>query len=237
MQRQICSTFAINTSVCSSERPGFNAALMGQFKVELGGVPLNLNSHVAQSVFAYLALNAGKALRREKLAGLFWPELMDTKARCQLRHTLWRIRKAINACGYDGFAFIPEDALHIQFHTGPGFQLDVATVLQPITAHHSSNDVIAQLAPYDELLPGFNGSHDEWTSEWQYRLDQVYAYKGLLLIDRLIREGRCLDALEWGGRLMVASPHMEPVRQKMAVAFQGLADQWQLHWPTARVAP
>ena len=37
----------------------------------------------------------GTSYRREKLAGMFWPDTTEEKARAYLRHELWRIRKAL----------------------------------------------------------------------------------------------------------------------------------------------
>jgi len=233
--QQSCSVIEPNLRR-SMEWPALKVTLLGQFGLALEGVPVHLNSQVAQSVFAYLALNAHKALRREKLAGIFWPEMPDVNARGQLRHTVWRIRKAITASGFDGFAFIPENTFHIQFCVGPDYELDVAALLQPVTRLNSTNDLLTQLVAYDELLPGFNTPRDEWICEWHYRLEQIYTCKALQLIDRLIHEGRHHEALEWGSRLMRTSPHLEPVQHKMVQAFQGLASQWHLPWPVTPAA-
>jgi hypothetical protein len=45
--------------------------LLGQFNIVAEGQPLELPSRPAQSLLAYLALHAGTAQRREKLAGMF----------------------------------------------------------------------------------------------------------------------------------------------------------------------
>ena|SRR5215216_6197296 len=49
----------------------------------------------SQSLFAYLILSAGTSHRREKLAGLLWPHSLEETARDNLRHALWRVRKAL----------------------------------------------------------------------------------------------------------------------------------------------
>ena len=91
----------------------------------------------------------------------FWPDLPEANARNQLRHALWRIRKAIGECGYDSLVFVPEDTLHVRLHIGLGYQLDVADLLQPITSAYSTEAMMAKLSQYDELLPGFTGPNDE----------------------------------------------------------------------------
>jgi DNA-binding SARP family transcriptional activator len=42
-----------------------------------------------------MILSAGTSHRREKLAGLLWPDLTEENARDYLRHGLWKLRKAI----------------------------------------------------------------------------------------------------------------------------------------------
>jgi DNA-binding SARP family transcriptional activator len=69
--------------------------VLGTFEARLDGSRVVLASRPAQSLLAYLALTAGTAHRREKLAGLLWPDAEEDNARSNLRHALWRIRKAI----------------------------------------------------------------------------------------------------------------------------------------------
>jgi DNA-binding SARP family transcriptional activator len=58
---------------------------LGQFRVEVDRQPVAIPSRPAQSLFAYLALNSGIVHRREKLAGLLWPDSSDEHARAYLR--------------------------------------------------------------------------------------------------------------------------------------------------------
>ena len=78
--------------------------LLGAFDVKRAGKPVTISSRPAQSLFAYLILSAGTAHRREKLAGLLWPDSTEESARDYLRHGLWRIRKAIEAAPARGKA-------------------------------------------------------------------------------------------------------------------------------------
>ena len=73
--------------------------LLGQFKLQAcvqqaDDQPIELPSRPAQSLLAYLALNAGVTQRREKLANLLWPDTSESNARSYLRQALWRIRKS-----------------------------------------------------------------------------------------------------------------------------------------------
>jgi WD40 repeat protein/DNA-binding SARP family transcriptional activator len=60
-----------------------------------GGVEIVVSADKARALLAYLAVNAGQAQRREKLAGLLWPGFTDASARTNLRRALSDLRQAI----------------------------------------------------------------------------------------------------------------------------------------------
>jgi DNA-binding SARP family transcriptional activator len=62
------------------------------FEVRLAGIPVeSFKSDKTRALLAYLAMEAGLPLRRESLAGLFWPLKSEQQARhslCQALHTI-----------------------------------------------------------------------------------------------------------------------------------------------------
>src|SRR5512134_517844 len=115
--------------------------LLGQFDVRLDGKRVVIPSRSGQSLLAYLALTAGTAHRREKLAGTLWPDTTDENARKNLRQELWRIRKALPA-GRNGEAhhYLLADEFTIAFNREADYWLDIAMLersasdLQSLTA-------------------------------------------------------------------------------------------------------
>src|SRR5262245_8595727 len=71
--------------------------LLGGFQVRLGPEPQTVPTRKAQALLAYLALHAGQAHSREKLATLLWGNSGDTQARDSLRHALVHLRRALGA--------------------------------------------------------------------------------------------------------------------------------------------
>jgi DNA-binding SARP family transcriptional activator len=69
--------------------------LLGKFEVRVDSRLVELPLRTVQSLLAYLLLNVGTDQRREQVAGLIWPDMTDAKAKDNLRHTLWVIRKAL----------------------------------------------------------------------------------------------------------------------------------------------
>ena len=131
--------------------------LLGKFEVQHGGKLITISSRHAQSLFAYLILSAGTPHRREKLAGLLWPDSLEETARDNLRHALWRVRKALEAAS--STRFLQTDDLTISFKTTPDYWLDTAE-LQKRNENVSIEELIAMLSEdQGELLPGF---FDDW---------------------------------------------------------------------------
>ena len=134
--------------------------LLGQFDILNDGKRVVIPARAGQSLFAYLVLNAGASHRREKLAGLVWPDTLDETARRNLRQQLWLIRKALVAPQSATADFLRVDEMSIAFDPQADFWLDVAQLSRPLTADDELNDLLSKLALYrGELLPGF---YDDW---------------------------------------------------------------------------
>lgn len=201
--------------------------MLSQFVVEVDGVRLEWTSRVAQSLFAYLALHMGKPIRREKLAGIFWPDQSERAARCQLRHALWRIRQIFAQQGLDSYLFLPEDALCITL-CSPEWWIDVVDLLCSTHSKQPVEKLIADLATHGEFLPGFSGAWDEWTSDWRRRVDHGFLCKGMHLIDQLMQTGRHYEALDWGMRLLQVDYDIDLVQHKLAEAVSGMGERWKI---------
>src|ERR1041385_4531249 len=93
--------------------------LLGTFSVRHKNHQINIASRPAQSLFAYLILTDGTAHRRERLAGMLWPDSLEETARDNLRHALWRMRKALETASATGFLQV--DDLTIKFESSSDY--------------------------------------------------------------------------------------------------------------------
>ena len=155
--------------------------LLGQFDVRVDGRRVTITTRAAQSLLAYLALTAGTSQRREKLAGMLWPEISEEAARKNLRHELWRIRKAISSQQAAGSEYLVADELTLRFNREAEYWLDVTQL------ERSALDLqalIANLSLYQgELLPGF---YDEWITLERERVQAVFEARMEQLLEQLI---------------------------------------------------
>ena len=70
--------------------------LLGSFRATLDGEPVTFGWDRIRALLAYLATESDHAHRRERLAGLLWPERPESKARHDLRQALFDLRRAID---------------------------------------------------------------------------------------------------------------------------------------------
>jgi len=198
--------------------------LLGTFDVKAGRKPVSLNSRPAQSLFAFLALNAGTAFRREKLAGQIWPEATEVQARDYLRHALWRVRKALQAAS--AAKHLLADDLTISFDNTPSFWLDAAA-LREVSEAAPVDELIAVLSAYNgELLPGF---YDEWVVLERENLQAAYERKVVCLLERLQETRRWADILNWAEKWIALG-------QKPEAAYRYLMSAHAAHGDMAKVA-
>src|SRR5512138_2174897 len=116
--------------------------MLGQFEVVRDGKRIAIPTRNAQSLFAYLVLNMGKTHRRERLAGLLWPDSIEDNARSNLRHELWRLRKALES---EGEVYFDADDLTIAFNPPGEYFLDVRVLESAILESSTANGLIEAL--------------------------------------------------------------------------------------------
>ncbi len=193
--------------------------LLGQFRVELHGAPVEITARPAQSLFAYLLLNP-MAQRRERLAGLLWPDSSEANARRNLRQALWQIRRAL---GDAAETLLLVDEITLAFNTECDYWLDVERIAAPVEENATADELMQMVSVYDgELLPGF---YDEWVQLEREQIQAQFERKLNLLLERLVATQRWADVLDWGERWIALGYTPEPAYRALMVAHAGLGDQ------------
>ena len=76
--------------------PALRLFLLGTLEIQYDGQQLpKPPTQKSQSLFAYLALHRHRPQPREHLAGMFWGERPERKARRSLTTALWQIRRSL----------------------------------------------------------------------------------------------------------------------------------------------
>ncbi|HSR20384.1 MAG TPA: BTAD domain-containing putative transcriptional regulator, partial [Anaerolineales bacterium] len=194
--------------------------LFGGFEIRSDGGLIPLSTRLAQSLFSYLILNSGTPHRREKLAGLFWPDSTEQRARASLRHELWRIRKALAAGGLQGVLVCND--LTIAFDASADCGLDVMQLKQ-LGDGAASSELIRGLSVYrGELLPGF---YDDWLVVEREHLHLLFERRVLQLLGLLQVEKRWPETVDWAERWLSLSQQPEAAYQALMTAYAGLGDR------------
>lgn len=192
--------------------------LLGQFDVRVDGKKVLIPSRSAQSLLAFLILSPGTAHRREKLAGLLWPEVPDETARKNLRHELWRLRKTL-ASPDSVTAYILPDELALTFNPDAPYWLDVA---QLATAAADTPSLVTALGLYrGELLPGL---YDDWITLERERVRSVFDTKIDHLLQALIADKQWDAVIEWAEKWIALGHTPEPAFRALMVAHSALGD-------------
>ncbi|MGZ9235223.1 MAG: tetratricopeptide repeat protein [Anaerolineales bacterium] len=193
--------------------------MLGTFNVIYKDKVVSIASRPAQSLFAYLILNAGTSHRREKLAGLLWPDSLEETARDNLRHALWRVRKALEAGA--STRFLHGDDRSISFKAAEEYWLDVAQ-LEQLGDDSSADELIHALSEYHgELLPGF---YEEWVVLEREHVASIFEHQMARLMSLLQEEKRWLDILDWAERWIKLGQKPEPAYRALMSAHAAKGD-------------
>lgn len=104
---------------------------LGKFNLQADDHPIELLSRPAQSLVAYLVLDAGVAHRREELASLLWPETAESNARSYLQQALRRIRKSFSSGFLNWEDYLQIDDISVCFKLDADYWLDVNLFVNP----------------------------------------------------------------------------------------------------------
>ena len=133
--------------------------LLGGFALRsAGGGDLALSTRKDRLLLAYLALNAGRPLARDRLAGLLWGDRGETQARDSLRQSLAAIRQAFRQVGLDP---ITSERDSVSFDV-TGIEIDAIAVER--LAREASTRAQAAAQYRGALLDGIDGVTPEFES-------------------------------------------------------------------------
>lgn len=194
--------------------PMLSAKLLGRFELNLDTQPVALPSRAAQSLAAYLLLHPGDRHRREKLAGVLWPDSPEANARNYLRQALWHLRQAL-----------PDTFLHTDRMT-IGWQTDAAWRLDVDQLRHPGQDDIKSLAVAvevyaGELLPGF---YEEWVLRERERLAALYDERIARLLELLLAVNEWRQAIDRAEKWIAHGHTPEPAYRALMQAHASLGN-------------
>ena len=204
---------------------GRHIYLFGAFQMTLAGDPdTTLRSDKARALLAYLVVEHGQPHRRERLAGLLWPDYPEPAARANLRRALADLRQAINdQQAAPPYFHITRET--IEFNTASDAWVDVsefAALLKPDAAQAadpaSTNRATSRLAEAVALyrgpfLEGFSVADGPTFEEWMLLTRERLQRQAMQTLARLAgwfgEQGEYHHALDFVWRQIELDPWQE----------------------------
>jgi len=141
--------------------------LFGPFQVYLNGEPVKgFRSDKARALLAYLCTEEMRPHRREKLAGLLWPEINEQSARANLRYALANLRHVLGdqtgsremSTSSDFLITTPQT---IQLNPTSDLRIDVATFYELTRQLSFGSQVMQDPLILEQAVDSFHGEFME----------------------------------------------------------------------------
>jgi DNA-binding SARP family transcriptional activator len=206
---------------------------MGILQVALlGGVHVTHNNWLTQAkltreiqaLLAYLLLYRQRVHPREVLAGLFWAEHSQDKARRALNTALWRLKKALEPRGIpSGTYLISDHSDEVGFNCQSQYWLDVEVfereAIHLITCPSQTVDEpdVQRLEKILELYKGelLENHYDDWALRERERLRAIYLKSLIYLLQYYRFHGAYEKASAYGQQILNLDPLREDIHREM----------------------
>ncbi|MCB9006059.1 MAG: tetratricopeptide repeat protein [Ardenticatenaceae bacterium] len=205
-------------------------SFLGTFQVHLAGEPITkFRSANVQGLLVYLALQPGRAVSRDVLAALFWPDEPDSIARTNFRQTLYQLRKLL-AAGEDGERpFLIATRQNVQFNPDSDHQCDVTAFLQALKLGDLATAVGLPDGHYQgELLPGFTCDSldfEDWLRRERERLHGLALDALQQRTEWLLSSGSYTEAKAMAQRQLALEPWRELAFRQLMLGLAAAGDR------------
>ncbi|MEE8331161.1 MAG: BTAD domain-containing putative transcriptional regulator [Acidimicrobiia bacterium] len=190
--------------------------LLGGFSLEHEGVVLPpLATRAARSLLALLVIQRDLPHSRDLLAGTFWPDLPEARARRRLSHALWQLQQLLKEI-HGPAPFVVVEADTVEFNSDADFWLDVDEFERLGKGSLSEIEQAIELYRGDLLA----GLYDDWTLLDRQELRRQYADLLRRATDGYKSRGEIKKALSFARRLVAHNPLAEEAqRDVMRLSF------------------
>lgn len=198
--------------------------LFGGFRMVQGGLPETKVARTIQLLLAYLLLHKDRTHSREKLAGLFWSDYDQDRARTCLRTALCRLRRLLEPAGTPRGTFLLTTTTgEIGFEKESNCWLDVeafearASRALPQPIHTMEADDAQELESALQLYTGdlLESFYDDWVLWERERLQRLYLNSLAHLLRYHKHHRAYTKGLECGREILLRDPLREEIHREM----------------------
>ena len=179
---------------------------------------------MVKKLLAYLLLNRDRIHPRAVLAGIFWGDYCEDKARSCLRTTLCRLRQALEPRGIPKGTYLVTSSMgEVGFNRQSSYWLDLAVfeetvnrVLRKPIERWEDHDA-QQLSDCQDLYTGdlFEGFYEDWALRERERMRSLYIKSLAQLMHYKKSINACDDALACAHRILDCDPLREEIHRTM----------------------
>jgi DNA-binding SARP family transcriptional activator/tetratricopeptide (TPR) repeat protein len=174
--------------------------VIGELEVQLAGTKAELPpSRRARALLGWLAVNSGRH-HRSRLAGLFWPDVLEASARASLRSAIWSLRSALGS-GFGSYLAAERGTVAL---AGEGLSVDLREFRRLVSQGQPESAL--ELCRGDLLMD----LDDDWVVEARQELDRDIAAVLAQLAGRAASAGDWPSAMAWERRRTARCPLDEP---------------------------
>jgi adenylate cyclase len=188
--------------------------MLGGFRARAAGQEIDVPGRKERALLAYLALPAGEARSRDKLAGLLWSDRADSQARESLKQAVFKLRRSLDRVRPSPLVVDREFiTLDTELVT-----VDVAEFEQLIEVGTTDALVRAAALYRGDFLDGLDlrdGAFDEWLLMERQRLRDMVREVLAKLTDRHMSDGAPDQAAAVARRLLAIDPLREAAHRTL----------------------
>jgi DNA-binding SARP family transcriptional activator len=197
--------------------------LFGSLELDRDGVALpRFASRKSGDLFAYLALNRKAPHTREHLAGVFWGESTEERARHTLNTTLWRINRVLEPPHTPAHerGYLRVSPQHIGFNMATGVWLDVAEFESRCDLAEQTTAPDQRFALYSQAINLYRGDliadcYEDWCVVERERLQGMYVRALARLMEYNSSKTEFDRAIECARRILNCDPLREEVHRDL----------------------
>lgn len=215
-----------------------NLRVLGAFSLSADDEPVEgLTSGAPTRLLAFLALQRTSRFRRPYLAGLFWPDVPEAKARRRLSHNLWILQTALADVAP---SLVRAERETIGLSASSEFVIDAElfeTLLARADAHRERGSAQARLEMLEQALGLYSGHlladhYEEWIEAPRQRLRDHYLAALGDAVHLQKSRGDFTAAIATARRMVEESPHAESAHAELIRLYwlAGRADDAARHY-------
>jgi DNA-binding SARP family transcriptional activator len=197
-----------------TQPPKVTLGLIRDFDLRVGGQHLDV-CPTAQRLVGFLAMQAGRPVRRAYVSGVLWMDASDAKASASLRSAIWRSP----AC--DGEQLVLASNTHVWLD--PAVQVDVHTAMARARTMLDLPSIDLTAVDIDSELDTFSGDilvgwYDDWVAVERERFRQLRLHVLDQLGELLLRARHYSEAVQAGLVAVSAEPLRESAQRLLVRA-------------------